>query len=202
MRRLVRYLFTFCSAVSLLLCFAVCVLWVRSYFTADVVADGWVNRPPISGTYVQAWSNRGAISFRRFDVAVAGAVPLNYSVGDNIHLDIRPGEHWTSSDPEPWVEKRFGYLLGFSYSDGTMVYPPLPGMTQRQRNRDVSFPHWFPMLLAAILPVLWHRHQRRARTRRVNGLCLRCAYDLRATPERCPECGTLAKAVRDKHPIA
>jgi hypothetical protein len=35
MRRLLRHLFTLSSTVSLLLCVAVCVLWVRSYFRAD-----------------------------------------------------------------------------------------------------------------------------------------------------------------------
>ena len=39
MRRLARHLFTLCSAVSLLLCVAVCVLWVRSYYAAD--SFGW-----------------------------------------------------------------------------------------------------------------------------------------------------------------
>jgi hypothetical protein len=37
MRRLARHLFTLCSAVSLLLCVAVCVLWVRSCRVQDDV---------------------------------------------------------------------------------------------------------------------------------------------------------------------
>src|SRR4051794_25136909 len=37
MGRLARHLFTLCSAVSLLLCVAVCALWVRSYHLADSV---------------------------------------------------------------------------------------------------------------------------------------------------------------------
>jgi hypothetical protein len=35
MRRLARHLFTLCSAASLLLCVAVCALWVRSYWVGE-----------------------------------------------------------------------------------------------------------------------------------------------------------------------
>jgi hypothetical protein len=61
--------------------------------------------------------------------------------------------------------------------------------------RAVFIPYWFIMLLCAPLTV---RGAGRivARLTRRPGCCARCGYDLRATPERCPECSTLSSNSR------
>ena len=54
-------------------------------------------------------------------------------------------------------------------------------------------PYWLPAALSAVLPAVAFRlrllARRQSRRLRAN-LCPSCGYDLRATPGRCPECGT------------
>ena len=52
----------------------------------------------------------------------------------------------------------------------------------------VTLPFWFLALVFAAPPVLAARSESRRR-RAGQGKCHSCGYDLRATPERCPECG-------------
>jgi len=58
---------------------------------------------------------------------------------------------------------------------------------------------WFVSLGLAILPVWWAIAFIRRRRIVPEGCCTVCGYDLRATPDRCPECGTVpAKPVENK----
>ena len=50
---------------------------------------------------------------------------------------------------------------------------------------------WSALAVTAVLPALWLMDARRAkRRRRAAGLCAVCGYDLRASRDCCPECGT------------
>jgi hypothetical protein len=52
-----------------------------------------------------------------------------------------------------------------------------------------GIPHWFLVVLFGIVPALRFFTAIRSRRRHRAGHCSRCDYDLRATPDRCPECG-------------
>ena len=71
---------------------------------------------------------------------------------------------------------RFAFA-GFAYT--TIGTPAL--------STDYAVPMWFVALLFAVAPAVWIRRLLSPRSRA--GHCPHCGYDLRATPERCPECG-------------
>ena len=53
-------------------------------------------------------------------------------------------------------------------------------------------PLWIPLLVFATLSSYLLRPIHRRRKRRKLGLCVKCGYDLRASKDRCPECGTVS----------
>jgi hypothetical protein len=54
----------------------------------------------------------------------------------------------------------------------------------------VGIPFWLPLLFTIVPPLWWLLGKAQKLRRRRDGLCRECGYDLRASHERCPECGT------------
>jgi hypothetical protein len=59
--------------------------------------------------------------------------------------------------------------------------------------RRWTIPYWPAAVLSAALPAAWLLARTR---RRPEGICHVCGYDLRATSDRCPECGTIPPAAK------
>jgi hypothetical protein len=173
-RRLVNLL----TALSLLLCVAAAALWVRSYRVSDAVlwADGSGERgaQTLSGTWVVVQTNVPHLPARlRWDSFDSRLISV-WETGSALSLPNRLG---------------FGYRATLLPTANLRVPNPEPGVVLQPVvvTRMFLVPLWLPAVLLALPPA--SRLYRRVRPRYAAGRCRTCGYDLRATPDRCPECG-------------
>jgi hypothetical protein len=78
------------------------------------------------------------------------------------------------------------------------LYPQRPQLLRLTplNRHDVAFAWIWLLAVFGIVPPIASRV--RQQTRLARGLCPQCGYDLRASPNRCPECGTCFDAARFK----
>jgi hypothetical protein len=176
----IRRLLTFASVLSLLLCLATALLWVRS----DRVADHIIAAGSTRTVYVQ--STRGLLAVDAINDPSPSFVGTRYQ-GE------RPPFSWGASagqgDPGVRVDRHIAGFTLFVTRGGTATPSPSFGTATYFPRWAASVPHWFVAGILAVLPVCWMIS--RSRSKKTNpGLCRSCGYDLRATSDRCPECGT------------
>ena len=170
MRRLLRWAFNFAAAVSALLFVATCVLWVRSHWRLDSWTRNWPN-----GT-ASVRSFEGRLMYVRDQAAGVTATGTTTLTGPP------PGFHSEAVDPAESGSFVRAHPLGF-------VFRHLADPWSDQRVAMI--PDWWAASLFALIVLARLAYQRRLLR---SGRCLKCGYDLRATPGRCPECGTVSKA--------
>jgi hypothetical protein len=106
------------------------------------------------------------------------------------------------------VYHQFGFVRHYLVSEGTGTFRgqltmaevqrlllrgrSLPRYQYREETSGVIVPYWFLALVTGALPILMgylHIKRSRSERRRTRGACIGCGYDLRGTPDKCPECG-------------
>ena len=87
----------------------------------------------------------------------------------------------------------FSFYSGPSVSTVFAVYSGRDVMyNEHHESFSLLIPYWAVALLALVLPLAYcPRRLRRLSGRRAGNICSACGYDLRATPDRCPECGKI-----------
>jgi len=160
----------------LLTCLATVMLWIRSYWVLDRVVK---MNADFSG--FGAASRPGAVVFwhREFHGLLGGSTGWSYYSGP-----------MTLNDRFPLGQVRWMHLGFYSSHITGFVATGIPPI----HDEYFCIPHWCFLAVCGIPGVImlrrWRR-RRRAERRTISGLCPNCNYDLRATPDRCPECGTV-----------
>jgi hypothetical protein len=183
-KRVRRWLFTIDAALSLLILVLLCGIWIRSHFALDEISFIWDGQNPGNGRSLLFQTDRGGFQIS-WGKHTASPRPFDGSYWPQIS-----GEHFSlNGQPFSSVTSDARWL--------SIQHLPINLAANSPMNEDITSvfgPIWFLVLLAAILPAVWLVLAVRRRSRGTPGFCRKCGYDLRASPERCPECGTPALA--------
>ncbi|MDB5323327.1 MAG: hypothetical protein JWN40_4958 [Phycisphaerales bacterium] len=179
MRRLIVILFHAAAVVSLLLFVGAVGAWMGSY----------------------TWE------FEVWRETTPDYQGIKISLGE---MEVELGQttgHFASTRPDP-AEWHWGTRLprGFARElarDFAGSHAPVAGFFVGRASGNmfsytvIVFPMPFVVTLLALLPLgdlIRYRRRRRRLRRAKSGCCTHCGYDLRATPDQCPECGRVQVA--------
>jgi len=196
------------TALSLLLCAATVALWLRSYRRIDI-------------------ANHASARLHRA-ISVNGGVCLDSLTLVNVTNSWRDGSVTPIRTTEPYQESPTTKVVSIQNTPlvSKGIFAPAPPSIKPQVSsieipqsrtfdnvtgslvtyslvgRRVWIPYWIIAAPTAALPASRIAARlRRSRRARLNS-CPTCGYDLRATPDRCPECGAIPdrRAAQPDHP--
>ena len=187
-----RRLFNLAAAVSLVLCVATVAVWVRSHWPGAIVQVRYVHSPKSDETHwhhLQARALRGALAFQLNQRHFSPAYFQRQSTQrlEAFRRSYPPGLDWRISHAVQTIyHSRPTLAIRLKHHDDSLAsgYP--------SHTWVFAIHCWLPTALLLVIPSLWVVRFRQATLTKCRGLCPTCGYDLRASPDRCPECGAVA----------
>jgi hypothetical protein len=153
------------TTLSLLLCVAVVAVWVRSYSTHRAI---W------------GYTRSALLDVGTADGRLVFVVDPSRPGGTGIQFDAfeAPLSLWRE---HPWVSE-------CTDGDDLALWPAVIG-DPGSHPWGIVVPFWIVAAVLGWMPACTLFHWLRRTGQHLGSACAECGYDLRATPDRCPECG-------------
>lgn len=156
--------------ISLFCLTAISALWLRSFYKTD----SWIWIRPMRGGIIAL--NDGYLNFATYQISdprQAVGFSGEFYEDDPGALPVDNGLAWTNF-------AKFGAM-------GDL--PAISNDFPAYRYRSARLPLWILEVIGLPFILRWVWKVVRLRHRKNHGECIQCGYDLRGTPNRCPECG-------------
>ena len=190
MKRFRQSLFTVFATVSLLGCIAIASFWVRGQFILDTYQWAAIEHGK-KWSLLRIDSVDGEICLLReyadFDTI---AHAQEYAKFNQTPLGFHHDAHNPHGDDKAWPTNTWLNRMGFYGSIETFKH-----MSAGVHFQRLFIPCWFATIITAAPVAIWIDRFIKQRKRHERGFCNNCGYDLRATPDRCPECGKTVEKV-------
>jgi hypothetical protein len=179
-----RYVTTFFAVASFILWLAMTVFWLRSYFRYDRIETNTSVDERGHSTSLTINSSTGYL-----DVGLTRWITQQIEPGS-------PEAKWHYVHDQTIVDSRLYHLWVDGEGPLGMLHFSNAYDDQHRSNEwsyrqwIVGLPFWCPWILSLCVWLIPVCGRVRAWRRKGGGACRSCGYDLRASKDRCPECGT------------